>query len=115
MSRRLDLNRYREKLNALRDQLLSHDSQPITTTGDPGDVPDSGDLASQQIATDESVGLAEHQSLMRKEIDDALERIDAGTFGTCENCQGAIGAQRLNAIPYARYCVQCERQFEQNA
>ncbi len=41
------------------------------------------------------------------EIDRALERLDCGTYGTCESCGGAIGAERLAALPAARRCVRC--------
>ncbi len=41
------------------------------------------------------------------EIDAALERVAAGTFGTCENCGGPIAAGRLEARPVARTCIRC--------
>ena len=37
----------------------------------------------------------------------AIERIEAGTYGRCEQCNGAIGRQRLLALPAARYCIAC--------
>ncbi|HTO99618.1 MAG TPA: TraR/DksA family transcriptional regulator [Myxococcales bacterium] len=37
----------------------------------------------------------------------ALERIDKGVYGTCQSCGGAVGRQRLRAIPEARYCIDC--------
>ncbi|MFD0852412.1 TraR/DksA family transcriptional regulator [Actinomadura adrarensis] len=37
----------------------------------------------------------------------ALERLDAGTYGTCENCGGLIGAERLDARPDASLCIEC--------
>jgi RNA polymerase-binding transcription factor DksA len=42
-----------------------------------------------------------------REIQAALERLDAGTYGTCDRCGDAIRLQRLEAIPYARLCVGC--------
>jgi hypothetical protein len=44
------------------------------------------------------------------EIDAALERIDQGSFGTCQACGGPMGLQRMRAIPEARYCVGCSGQ-----
>jgi DnaK suppressor protein len=41
------------------------------------------------------------------ETDAALERIEQGRFGRCETCGGAIGRQRLLAMPAARYCINC--------
>lgn len=42
-----------------------------------------------------------------REIEDALARFDAGTYGRCEGCGGAIGADRLEAMPAARLCITC--------
>jgi DnaK suppressor protein len=41
------------------------------------------------------------------ETDAALDRIDRGRFGRCEICGGAIGRQRLLALPAARFCIEC--------
>jgi DnaK suppressor protein len=42
-----------------------------------------------------------------EETDAAIERIDRGRFGRCETCGGAIGRQRLLALPAARFCIHC--------
>lgn len=42
-----------------------------------------------------------------KEVEQALERIGQGSFGTCETCGGAVGRQRLLAVPEARHCLGC--------
>jgi RNA polymerase-binding transcription factor DksA len=44
------------------------------------------------------------------DIDEALHRIQEGRYGTCENCGGPMGLQRLRALPEARYCVACSGQ-----
>lgn len=41
------------------------------------------------------------------ELDAALDRVDAGTYGTCESCGGPIGGVRLDALPAARTCIAC--------
>ena len=41
------------------------------------------------------------------DIDAALDRIQDGRYGTCQNCGGPMGLQRLRALPEARYCVAC--------
>jgi RNA polymerase-binding transcription factor DksA len=45
-------------------------------------------------------------------IDDALGRIAAGTFGTCARCGRPISVDRLEAIPYATRCIDCQRLAE---
>lgn len=47
----------------------------------------------------------DHQEL--RDIDDALARIQGGAFGQCSRCGGAIGRQRLRAVPEAKYCLSC--------
>jgi DnaK suppressor protein len=42
-----------------------------------------------------------------REIDEALTKLDAGTFGRCESCGGEIGSARLEAMPAARLCMAC--------
>jgi DnaK suppressor protein len=41
------------------------------------------------------------------EVDDALRRVDAGTYGVCERCGGPIAADRLAVRPFARFCITC--------
>jgi DnaK suppressor protein len=41
------------------------------------------------------------------ETNAAIDRLDGGTYGRCERCGGAIGRQRLLALPAARYCISC--------
>lgn len=43
------------------------------------------------------------------EIDAALHRLDNGTYGTCPDCLRSIPAERLEILPYARFCVSCQR------
>jgi DnaK suppressor protein len=52
----------------------------------------------------------ERQTLLR--IDDALLRIDAGTYGFCVNCNTAMTERRLNAVPWAPYCLDCQELAE---
>lgn len=48
-------------------------------------------------------------------VEVALDRISSGTFGCCLHCGDAIGLKRLQAIPWARYCVDCQERVEQDA
>jgi DnaK suppressor protein len=46
------------------------------------------------------------------QIDGALKRMDAGSYGTCERCGQPIAAERLEALPYAAYCITCQSEVE---
>ena len=72
-----------------------------------GPRPDALDRAAERepLAVLESLRDAQRHEL--SELDAALERIDKGSYGTCQMCGGAVGRQRLRAIPEARYCIDC--------
>lgn len=42
----------------------------------------------------------------------ALQRIDEGTFGECDSCGEEINPKRLDAVPWAQYCIECQEKFE---
>jgi RNA polymerase-binding protein DksA len=56
--------------------------------------------------------LEENSENVLKEIDRALGKIEAGSFGICENCGKPIHEERLQAIPYATLCIDCKRLME---
>jgi DnaK suppressor protein len=43
----------------------------------------------------------------------ALQKIEDGSFGTCERCSEPIADKRLDALPFARYCIDCQRLVEE--
>jgi DnaK suppressor protein len=53
------------------------------------------------------VTLDRHSQLLR-EVKAALARIDDNSYGICESCEDAIKPRRLDAVPWARYCIQCQ-------
>jgi DnaK suppressor protein len=56
--------------------------------------------------------LEEHSGQVLAEIDAALKRIDAGTYGLCANCGREIRVERLEAYPWASLCIDCKREAE---
>jgi RNA polymerase-binding transcription factor DksA len=67
-------------------------------------VPDAGDASYEGEVREEQAREAENASDTLKEVRLALARIDAGTFGLCENGGEHIDEKRLEAIPWTRYC-----------
>jgi DnaK suppressor protein len=75
----------------------------------------AGDLvdAALDSAQDEiNSQLAEVESRELAQIENALERIRNGHYGVCEGCSGKIPLARLNALPYATLCIECQRESE---
>ena len=75
----------------------------------PGDVIDAALDSSQDEISSQ---LAEVESRELASIENALERMRSGQYGTCEYCGGKIPMARLNALPYATMCIACQRDAE---
>jgi DnaK suppressor protein len=76
-------------------------------SGGLSDVPTHpADLGTDAFEKELDLSLLEHKDRILIEINGSLERIEQGTFGRCEECGQPISRERLEALPYARYCVQ---------
>ena len=56
---------------------------------------------------DAEIAIAQNEELLFEQVEAALTRIEAGTFGICDDCGRAIGKERLQAIPYTPRCIDC--------
>ncbi|MCX5707283.1 MAG: TraR/DksA family transcriptional regulator [Candidatus Omnitrophica bacterium] len=70
------------------------------------------DVATDNYDREFSLGLASNDRKSLYELDDALKRIEDGTFGICEDCKSLITKTRLKAVPQARLCVKCQEKKE---
>ena len=70
------------------------------------------DVATDNYDREFSLGLATNDRKSLFELDDALKRIEDGTFGICEDCKLLITRVRLKAVPQARLCVKCQEKME---
>lgn len=70
------------------------------------------DLGSELAARQTDVGLQQNIERLLDQVERALKRIDEGTYGTCERCGRPIGKQRLEAIPYATMCIECQEEVD---
>jgi DnaK suppressor protein len=77
-----------------------------------GDAKDVVDKSQQDVNQELALQLGERASKMIAEIDQALQRIDDGTYGTCESCGKEISERRLEAVPTARYDAACQEAIE---
>ena len=117
-----EINHYRRRLLAMRRRLGAEVSEladealrPVggEASGNLSDVPlHPADLASENYEEEITLDLMENEGRVMVEIDDALKRIEQGTFGRCEICRREIPRERLEAVPYARYCIRCARKLQ---
>ena len=70
------------------------------------------DLASDNFEQEVAISLLETEEQTLEEIAAALQRIDNGTFGCCEECRKEISKERLRAVPYTRHCIDCARKAQ---
>lgn len=75
-------------------------------------VLDSGDVARLDVDKSTALDLGERSRQLVTEIDEALLRIEAGTYGQCERCGKPIDEERLKAVPTARYDAECQAAIE---
>jgi RNA polymerase-binding transcription factor DksA len=61
------------------------------------------------------VGILQNSEAELADVDEALDKISRGTYGTCEDCGGDISKNRLRALPFARLCIDCKREQEATA
>ncbi len=70
------------------------------------------DVATDNYDREFSLGLASGERKSLYELDDALKRIEEGTFGICDDCKSSIAKIRLKAVPSARLCIKCQQKRE---
>ncbi|HEY0544261.1 MAG TPA: TraR/DksA family transcriptional regulator [Pyrinomonadaceae bacterium] len=101
----------------LMEQLRRHDENVrggqanALEAADDG-VKDSADMSVQDVNQETALRLGERESQMVADIDQALLRIDEGTYGICQRCGKEIDERRLEAVPTARYDAQCQAAIE---
>ena len=112
-----DLNKIKEDLLARRRKLLDNVETNLETTRKTSDErpSDPMDVASDSYEGDLSVSLAGRGAEEIAAINEALEKIDEGTYGKCSNCGTQIKAARLRALPYATLCVKCKEEEERES
>ena len=101
-----------EMQQALRRESKAEISQILNKDDKYNGMSDDGDLA--DVACRDSLqaaNLNRHRARLRA-IEEALLRIDEGTYETCEDCGEKISVGRLNAVPFALRCVECQEMQE---
>lgn len=103
----------------LEEQLRQHDGQVRDRQQEAQDVianddgvKDSVDMSIQDVNQELAFRLGERESQTVAEIDEALRRMDEGTYGDCERCGKPIDERRLEAIPSARFDAACQSEAE---
>jgi DnaK suppressor protein len=102
-----------EERSELLNQVADLDAEAdVKNWRDGGFDDDPADMGSASFERETAQSLSKHARNLLDQIDDALRRMDAGTYGTCERCGNRIESERLEALPYATLCLDCKRRDE---
>jgi DnaK suppressor protein len=104
---------FKELLTERLEILLSEANKTVTGMTDQGDTfPDPTDRASLESDRNFTLRIRDRERKLIMKIKDALERIDDGTFGICEQCGEDISEKRLKARPVTTLCIDCKKKQE---
>ena len=73
------------------------------------------DMSADTYERELAMNIASSEQEVLYQIDDALKRIDEGTYGVCQQCGKPIVMSRLRAVPYTSMCIECQRSKEQKS
>jgi len=107
------LKEIRKKLNQQREELISEAGIALTALPDETIFPELGDQASAEIDRNFMLKLKGRERKLLAKIDEAIEKIDNGTYGTCESCGEEINIKRLEARPVTTMCIECKTEQEE--
>jgi DnaK suppressor protein len=116
--RQTDLKRYKKILLDRRERLTgtlsSMQTEALKPNGSGQEVDENADYGSDQFEQELTLGLIESEQGEMVLIEGALVRIEDGTFGKCDECEQLIPKPRLEALPYAKYCIKCQSDKERS-
>jgi DnaK suppressor protein len=103
----------RRDLERQRAAILDEVGEVLTHRDSLEAFPDVSDQASAEVDQNFSMRIRERERKLLKKIDEALERMNAATYGICERCGGDIPYKRLKARPVTTLCIECKTLQEQ--
>jgi RNA polymerase-binding transcription factor len=113
-SRAKFLAKMREQLLETRAKLLGEIDSEMRAEreGNKDEGMDTYDLASEERDREINFILSDRERVKLQQIDDALARLDDGSYGICESCGLEIAEERLEALPFSRLCRDCQQDQE---
>jgi DnaK suppressor protein len=108
-----EVDAYRAQLETQLAALVGQGAATVHHMVENGDgIPDPNDRATREEDRNWSLRLRDRDRRLIGKIEEALARIESGTFGTCESCGQDISAERLRARPVTTLCIHCKTAAE---
>jgi RNA polymerase-binding protein DksA len=108
----IDLKSIQKQLVSDRIKIRDQISRQSESNANSATNPDRSDLAMSYDQRQRNTAWLEQLEQRLSEIEDALERLNDGSYGKCESCGNEISSARLGAKPYATLCIHCQEKFE---
>jgi RNA polymerase-binding protein DksA len=118
----LSMDKFKEALLEERQRVVGaidhlHEENQGSLEDDTGEIAPGldnhpADAATETFDRELDYSLEESAEALLASIDSALQRIEAGTYGSCANCGSEISPERLEAIPWSTLCLDCKRREE---
>ena len=109
--RTADLDRYKKVLLEMRRRTRDEINRMMGVVLEDAQAQGEHDLKASE-SVDKEVILENTEEQLRNAVNAALQRIEDGEFGSCQDCGIRIAKARLDALPYTAYCIDCERKRE---
>jgi DnaK suppressor protein len=106
------VTKFKKKLLEEKQRLMNNAQGERDLSIATDDLADDSDHTSAEMTASVTFSLLEKEKNSLREIDEALLRMEEGTYGHCEECDADIGARRLEVFPTARFCVQHQEEQE---
>ncbi len=108
-----EIEEYRQILQDQMDQLLQGADKTVSSmTDEKTNFPDPTDRASLESDRNFELRIRDRERKLISKIREAMERLEAGEFGICEECGEEIGRARLKARPVTTLCIECKTEQE---
>jgi DnaK suppressor protein len=109
-----DLLRFKDQLESMKAEINVDVEQTLNEmTSHAGNIPDPNDRASMESDRSFELRIRGRERKLMDKVEEALARIEDGTFGICAGCGCDIAIKRLQARPVAKYCIDCKSRQEQ--
>ena len=107
-----DIEFFRSFLNQRISELRSEAGKTVETMDEDANFPDPSDRATMESSRNSILRIRDRERKLIFKIQEALQRLDAGEFGVCEECGEDIGIERLKARPVTTLCIECKSKQE---
>jgi DnaK suppressor protein len=105
---RRDVDFFRNLLNERKQELLTEAGKTVDGMDENGNFPDPTDRASMESDRSFTLRIRDRERKLIAKIEEALRRLEDGSYGVCEECGEKIGTARLKARPVTTLCIDCK-------